>query len=239
MTVRSTGRLTLAIACLAWATAATAANPPALKQAFAAAYPKAVVPVRVNDTATNRMRFSPALLVPLPQGRYALVSKGQNVDDTCHGCDGAYSVAHLKQVGSRLTLEAPPFAQADSDSGFGAPPKLELFNGLAAEPVLSVRGSHEGMGSVERWQSLIRLGGDARATKVAATFPVGLTVRDEHNKLKCAMSAKLAPMAADQSITLTYTGALQRQVRYAWSGDRWTARNAVKDMEQLYDFCPK
>ena len=163
-------RMMMAVLALSLATpAAHAAAPPRLKEAFAAAYPDPIRRVKTGDAQADRMRFSPALLTPLGPGRYALVSKGQNLDNTCHGCSGAYSMAYLKAAGARFALEAPPFTEADSNGGFGAPPRLDILPGFGAPPVLRIRGSHEGMGAIERWQSLVRLGPDARAVKGGAS----------------------------------------------------------------------
>lgn len=228
-----------AAATLLAASGVQAAAPPSLRQAFAAAYPKPIQRVKTGDADSDRMRFSPLLLVAIGPGRYALVSKARNLDHTCHGCSGGYGVAYLKVAGRGLGLEAPPFAEADSEGGFGAPPRLDIVSGLGSPPVLRVSGNHEGMGALESWQSLVRLGPDARAVKVGATLPVGLRVTDPENHVTCAIAATLQANAKDQSFTLRYTGRLKREVHYSWAAGRWTAPNAVADVEALYDACPK
>ena len=187
-------------------------GPPAMDTAFAAAFPSPQIRVQTDAGETN-VRFSPAAFYALPEGGYVLLSRGENLDDTCHACSGFYAITYLTWS-TGPTVVGAPFVREGGNSGMG--PDLKVVEGLAGRPMAQATSSFTSQGATETNADFVWLGRSPAEVFVAmAGVPIGYD--DEGGEAKCAITSKLRRGPAD-TIEVIYGGSWNGRATYLKTG---------------------
>jgi hypothetical protein len=198
---------------------------PTAAEAFAAVYPDPVRAVAWRGQTVPGVRFSPAELVPLGAGRFALVSRGQ-VPDQGHAASGFYSVAYLQRGPSGLEPVGEPLVGRGSDGGYGAPPAITIDTQLSARPTVVATSSYLATGEAVRTIELVRLG--EQAQRVAEGVPMLYDNTDAG--FGCRIEGRLRSGGKDQLFAVVYRGAWTHAVTWTWDGTRWRSAEPGLDL---------
>lgn len=204
--------------------------PPALADAFAAAYPSPKVKLNFNGRQ-ELVKFSPKTLVQMDASTFVLVSSGENTTEDCHACSGYYSLAYLGLY-PELQVEGEIFTGSGTQGGWGNPPELQITKRLGPLPLLVVTSGYMGQGTIIESISVVNIGRKFSEAHVVVSG-IETSYDDSGNYGNCSITGTLKPLRYGETFAISYTG--------TWSGRSVFSLSdtAKEDGLELYSHCPK
>lgn len=208
---------------------------PTSAEAFAIVYPTAKAAVEWQGQ-TYHVKFRPEAIYDLGADTFALISVGQNLDESYHAARGFFSVAYFGNYPA-LAMEGAPFVGVGSQGGWGNPPTTRLLRNISGRPLLEIESSQLGQGETETWADLVVLGATINdVTAVAAGLDLAYDNSGAGTGTVCSIDGRVVPVSKDNSFAIAYRGSYRGRVIYKWQSFQWKRQGSAAD---LYTFCPQ
>jgi hypothetical protein len=171
-----------------------------------------------RDVGGQNVLFVPLTLIPMPEGRVALISTGAG-DCGVSSCSGVNAVHYLRREGARYAVGGE-WLDVGAGSAFGNPARRWGWTGaIAGDPVVYTEGGGVWQGYACSYASLTRL--TPAGPVEIATIPVHYSnegaAGDEADVV--AVSGRIVAAKKDRSFTVRYTGARTYSERYVRGAD--------------------
>ncbi len=165
------------------------------------------------------VKFGRPRLVPLPDGRFALVSAGE-IEGAAHVESGQIAVHYLKSDGKNYTV-VRKWWNAGGGTSFGTAPAFSISTKFGPNPVIYTEGGGTWQGYTCSSGALIEL--TPAGPVEIATFPThydnGGTVEDERRAT--SISGTLGTIQPRKSFTITYRGSRNFAETYVLRGGKY------------------
>jgi hypothetical protein len=214
---------------LALLTSAVCAQADSSSAAFKSVYGKPGAATVIIEGVT--ITYGQPRLVPLPDGRFALVSAGE-IKNAAHVESGRIAVHYLKYNGKTYNIVRKWWDAAGGQTGFGAAPAFSISTRFLGNPVVYVEGGYSGQGYTCSSGTLVELATAGPA--IIATFPIYYsnagTLDNERNAT--IIEGKVANIVAGKSFDVVYRGARRFTETYVRSAGRFRlAKGGESKME--------
>ncbi len=175
-----------------------------------------------REVRDQKITFVPLTLVPLPDGRKALISTGAN-DCTGDVCSGVNSIHYLRREGALYKVEGE-WLEAGASSTLGKPAtRWGLMDAITAEPVLYTEGSSVLSGYACSYASL---------TELTQAGPVEIARIPIHYSNSGATEAGFVPVTLTGEIIAAEKG---RSFTVRYAGSRTFSERYVRNADGSYN----